>query len=47
MHSNCRRTDWDSFETSWDFTNATPLVKATTKYPNMTGHWKHAPCRLL
>lgn len=28
------RTDWDSFETSWDFTRH-PFIKAITKYPNM------------
>lgn len=27
-------TDWDSFETSWDFTRH-PFIKAITKYPNM------------
>lgn len=27
-------TDWDSFETSWDFTHH-PFIKAITKYPNM------------
>lgn len=26
--------DWDSFETSWDFTRH-PFIKAITKYPNM------------
>lgn len=28
------KTDWDSFETSWDFTRH-PFIKAITKYPNM------------
>ena len=28
------RIDWDSFETSWDFTRH-PFIKAITKYPNM------------
>ena len=28
------KDDWDSFETSWDFTRH-PFVKAITKYPNM------------
>ena len=28
------RADWDSFETSWDFTGH-PLIKAITKYPSM------------
>ena len=28
------KADWDSFETSWDFTRH-PFVKAITKYPNM------------
>ena len=28
------RNDWDSFETSWDFTRH-PFIKAITKYPNM------------
>ena len=28
------KADWDSFETSWDFTRH-PFIKAITKYPNM------------
>ncbi len=28
------KEDWDSFETSWDFTRH-PFIKAITKYPNM------------
>lgn len=28
------KDDWDSFETSWDFTRH-PFIKAITKYPNM------------
>lgn len=28
------QNDWDSFETSWDFTRH-PFIKAITKYPNM------------
>ena len=28
------KQDWDSFETSWDFTRH-PFIKAITKYPNM------------
>lgn len=28
------KADWDSFETSWDFTHH-PFIKAITKYPNM------------
>ena len=28
------KTDWDSFETSWDFTRH-PFIKSITKYPNM------------
>lgn len=28
------KTDWDSLETSWDFTRH-PFIKAITKYPNM------------
>ena len=28
------KNDWDSFETSWDFTRH-PFIKAITKYPNM------------
>ena len=28
------KDDWDSFETSWDFTGH-PLIKAITKYPSM------------
>lgn len=28
------KLDWDSFETSWDFTRH-PFIKAITKYPNM------------
>ena len=28
------KTDWDSFEISWDFTRH-PFIKAITKYPNM------------
>ena len=28
------KIDWDSFETSWDFTRH-PFIKAITKYPNM------------
>lgn len=28
------KKDWDSFETSWDFTRH-PFIKAITKYPNM------------
>lgn len=28
------QNDWDSFETSWDFTHH-PFIKAITKYPNM------------
>ena len=28
------KTDWDSFETSWDFTRH-PFIKAITKYPHM------------
>ena len=32
--TKCSQLDWDSFETSWDFTRH-PFVKAITKYPNM------------
>lgn len=35
--NNCieeSKKDWDSFETSWDFTRH-PFIKAITKYPNM------------
>lgn len=31
---NLSKVDWDSFETSWDFTRH-PFIKAITKYPNM------------
>lgn len=37
ISSECQslsHTDWDSFETSWDFTRH-PFIKAITKYPNM------------
>lgn len=30
------KADWDSFETSWDFTRH-PFIKAITKYPHMMG----------
>ena len=36
ISSECQslsHTDWDSFETSWDFTRH-PFIKAITKYPN-------------
>ena len=32
--TKCSQLDWDSFETSWDFTRH-PFIKAITKYPNM------------
>lgn len=32
--TKCSQLDWDSFETSWDFTRH-PFIKAVTKYPNM------------
>ena len=31
---NLSKVDWDSFETSWDFTRH-PFIKVITKYPNM------------